>query len=153
MMQRPIRPPVPFQRRTSASNGEIDEYANLMSPKEKEWLIKIQLLQLQTNNPYLDDYYYTSYLMKQKALEKNREGDTEGEEPKLLLPELTKTETRTYTPEQFEGSLGKLQAVSVNYPRKIIDLGIFHPEDADGEITTNKDLRKFRQALLEIEMV
>jgi hypothetical protein len=29
-----------------------------MTQKEKEWIIKIQLLQLQTDNPYEDDYYY-----------------------------------------------------------------------------------------------
>ena len=36
-----------------------DEYAELMTRKEKDWIIKIQLLQLNTDNPYLDDYYYT----------------------------------------------------------------------------------------------
>ena len=36
-----------------------DEYANLMTQKERDWIIKIQLMQLHTNNPYLDDYYYT----------------------------------------------------------------------------------------------
>ena len=36
-----------------------DEYANLMNQREKDWVIKIQMLQLQTNNPYLDDYYFT----------------------------------------------------------------------------------------------
>lgn len=30
-----------------------------MTKKEKDWIIKIQLLQLQTENPYLDDFYYT----------------------------------------------------------------------------------------------
>ena len=36
-----------------------DPYAGLMTRKEKDWIIKIQLIQLQTDNPYLDDYYYT----------------------------------------------------------------------------------------------
>lgn len=36
-----------------------DEYAGLMSKREKDWIVKIQLMQLQTDNPYLDDYYYT----------------------------------------------------------------------------------------------
>ena len=36
-----------------------DEYAGLMTQKEKDWIIKIQLLQLNTDNAYLDDYYYT----------------------------------------------------------------------------------------------
>ena len=37
----------------------VDGYAGLMTQKEKDWIIKIQLIQLQTENPYLDDYYYT----------------------------------------------------------------------------------------------
>ena len=36
-----------------------DPYAGLMTKKEQDWIIKIQLMQLQTDNPYLDDYYYT----------------------------------------------------------------------------------------------
>ena len=39
--------------------GDQDEYASLMTQKEKDWIIKIQLMQLHTENPYLDDYYYT----------------------------------------------------------------------------------------------
>ena len=38
-----------------------------MTQKEKDWIIKIQLMQLHTENPYLDDYYYTvssSYLLQ-----------------------------------------------------------------------------------------
>jgi len=39
-------------------NG-CDEYAGLMTQREKDWVVKIQLLQLHTDNPYVDDYYYT----------------------------------------------------------------------------------------------
>ena len=41
------------------AGGDRDEYANLMTQKEKDWIIKIQLMQLHTDNPYVDDYYYT----------------------------------------------------------------------------------------------
>ncbi|XP_030369452.1 protein PAT1 homolog 1 [Scaptodrosophila lebanonensis] len=40
---------------------EYDEYANLMSTRDKHWLIGIQLSQLNTDTPYIDDYYYTVY--------------------------------------------------------------------------------------------
>ncbi|ALC47699.1 Patr-1 [Drosophila busckii] len=40
---------------------EYDEYANLMSTRDKHWLIGIQLSQLNTDTPYIDDYYYTMY--------------------------------------------------------------------------------------------
>ena len=36
-----------------------DEYAGLMTQREKDWIIKIQLMQLHTDNPYVDDFYYT----------------------------------------------------------------------------------------------
>lgn len=29
-----------------------------MTQKEKEWVTKIQMMQLQSTDPYLDDYYY-----------------------------------------------------------------------------------------------
>lgn len=38
----------------------FDQFAGYMSCKEREWLVKIQILQCQgTGNPYEDDYYYT----------------------------------------------------------------------------------------------
>ncbi|XP_017130825.1 protein PAT1 homolog 1 [Drosophila elegans] len=40
---------------------EYDEYANLMSTRDKHWLIGIQLSQLNTDTPYIDDYYYTVF--------------------------------------------------------------------------------------------
>jgi len=39
--------------------SDVDEYAGLMTQREKDWVVKIQLLQLHTENPYVDDYYYT----------------------------------------------------------------------------------------------
>lgn len=35
-----------------------DPYANLMLQREKDWVAKIQMMQLQSTDPYLDDYYY-----------------------------------------------------------------------------------------------
>lgn len=35
-----------------------DHYAEVMSAKEKEWVIKLQMIQLQSENPHQDDYYY-----------------------------------------------------------------------------------------------
>lgn len=36
-----------------------DDYAGLMNSREKQWLLNIQLLQVNTGTPYFDDYYYT----------------------------------------------------------------------------------------------
>ena len=42
-------------------SGEHDEYAGLMNTREKHWLNNIQLLQLNSNQPYIDDFYYTVF--------------------------------------------------------------------------------------------
>lgn len=35
-----------------------DPYCNLMTAKEKEWITRLQMIQLQSEHPYLEDYYY-----------------------------------------------------------------------------------------------
>ncbi|ETE66573.1 Protein PAT1-like 2, partial [Ophiophagus hannah] len=37
---------------------EVDPFSSLMTPVEKDWVIKVQMLQLQSENPERDDYYY-----------------------------------------------------------------------------------------------
>lgn len=37
-----------------------DEYAGLLTRQDRDWLLKIQMIQLHpTDDPYTDDYYYT----------------------------------------------------------------------------------------------
>lgn len=55
------------------ASGEYDEYAGLMSSREKQWLINIQLLQLNTIQPYVDDYYYTVFCDRQNKQHTNQE--------------------------------------------------------------------------------
>lgn len=170
---------------------EYDEYANLMSQRNKQWLIGIQLLQLNTETPYIDDYYYTVY--KERRMKRERESKAHRDnqlnhpltQPKghaqLVLISMGKNGTnqrnhdrdkknhqdsgkgggggdkemtpRTYTPLQFENSLGKLQCGSVTAPRKIIDMDIMGPDtgyqlNPSIELSTQK---KSRQMLLHIE--
>lgn len=56
-----------------SNQGECDEYAGLMSSREKQWLINIQLLQLNTNEPYVDDYYYTVFCDKKNKQDANQD--------------------------------------------------------------------------------
>lgn len=35
-----------------------DPYCSLMTAKEKEWITRLQMIQLQSERPYLEDYYY-----------------------------------------------------------------------------------------------
>lgn len=44
--------------RTGGDRRSRDPYSNLMTQKEKEWVTKVQMMQLQSTDPYLDDYYY-----------------------------------------------------------------------------------------------
>merc|ERR1719239_1425704 len=78
----------------STVDPDEDPYNGLMTRKEKDWIIKIQLIQLQTDNPYLDDYYYTYYTMRKKAADRDQsrlEG-VDRSNPELIIPNMMKTE-------------------------------------------------------------
>lgn len=130
-----------------------DPYAGLMTQKEKDWLIKIQLLQVQPENPEVDDYYYVMST-KKKAERRESPAVDSGDSDKMrfIRPERVRTESKSYTPIQFERSLGKLQVVSVNYPRKILDMGVQRlSEDEERKVPPDRHLLWFRQLLLDIE--
>lgn len=50
--------PCSDRSRIGGDRRSRDPYSNLMTQKEKEWVTKIQMMQLQSTDPYLDDYYY-----------------------------------------------------------------------------------------------
>ncbi|CAD1479095.1 unnamed protein product, partial [Heterotrigona itama] len=145
------------------SGEPYDDYAGLMSSREKQWLINIQLLQLNTNEPYVDDYYYIVFCDRRNRQSINQEQkdkkqhnnnnnnsyhrDTrDREQPHHVLSK------SAYTPTQFENSLGKLQYASVIAPRKVIDMDVV--PNSDPQLTTQiqqKDTKRTRQLLLEIE--
>ncbi|KAG9469932.1 protein PAT1 homolog 1 isoform X2 [Eleutherodactylus coqui] len=129
-----------------------DPYAGLMLQREKEWVCRIQLLQLQSTDPYHDDFYYQNYFEKLEKLSSSQDRPSEGpkkERTKLITPQVAKLE-HTYKPVQFEGSLGKLTVSSVNNPRKMIDAVATHRSDE--EDTREKQVRdKRRQTLVVIE--
>lgn len=132
-----------------------DPYAGLMTQKEKEWVIKIQLLQLQTDNPFLDDYYYASWCMKKKAKELAKDSKNASER-NLVIPALARAEHKIYKPAHFEGSLGRLTTSSVHNPRQIIDLLAKSVSEtaANANMTptrVGKELRKSRQLFMDIE--
>lgn len=158
-----------------------------MSQRDKQWLIGIQLSQLNTGTPYIDDFYYTVFKERRAKLKGIKENKAHKDnqlnhpliQPKghaqLVLISMTnkngtnqqrnqrerktsesnkdKETPRTYTPLQFENSLGKLQCGSVTAPRKIIDMDVVSsdtgsPINSTIEISTQ---RKSRQILLHIE--
>lgn len=175
---------------------EYDEYANLMSNRDKQFLITIQLMQLNTETPYFDDYYYTMYKERQRLRgienESQAHRDNQLNHPftqprghaQMLLRQFnnigkngmqnqkngiarernnsessTKADKenptpRTYTPLQFENSLGKLQCGSVTAPRKIIDMEVVsNAENGPNAISESTMQKRSRQILIYIEML
>lgn len=127
-----------------------DPYSNLMTQKEKEWVTKIQMMQLQSTDPYLDDYYYQNYYEKmEKRQEKERDSSKKEHTTKLITPQVAKVE-HTYRPVQFAGSLGKLTVSSVNNPRKMIDAVVTTRSD-DEEKREKQVWNKRRQILYTVE--
>ncbi|XP_038620363.1 protein PAT1 homolog 1 isoform X3 [Tachyglossus aculeatus] len=129
-----------------------DPYANLMLQREKDWVSKIQMMQLQSTDPYLDDFYYQNYFEKLEKLSAMEEMHGDGpkkERTKLITPQVAKLD-HAYKPVQFEGSLGKLTVSSVNNPRKMIDAVVTSRSEDDE--TKEKQVRdKRRQTLVTIE--
>jgi DNA topoisomerase 2-associated protein PAT1 len=175
---------------------EYDEYANLMSNRDKQFLITIQLMQLNTETPYFDDYYYTMYKERQRLRgienESQAHRDNQLNHPftqprghaQMLLRQFnnigkngmqnqkngiarerhnsessTKNDKenptpRTYTPLQFENSLGKLQCGSVTAPRKIIDMEVVsNAENGQNPVSDSTMQKRSRQILIYIEML
>lgn len=58
--QYPLANPKNFSGNGNLSE-DYDDYANLMSKGNKQWLITIQLAQVETGTPYIDDYYFTVF--------------------------------------------------------------------------------------------
>ncbi|KAM6939572.1 protein PAT1 homolog 1 [Xenentodon cancila] len=137
--------------RSGGDRRSRDPYSNLMTQKEKEWVTKIQMMQLQSTDPYLDDYYYQNYYEKmEKRQDKERDSSSKKEHTtKLITPQVAKVE-HTYRPVQFAGSLGKLTVSSVNNPRKMIDAVVTTRLD-DEEKREKQVWNKRRQILYTVE--
>ena len=151
----------PHHHHRESREGE-DDFAGLMSQRERQWVINIQLNQLKDEN----DYYFTVSNQKKKAqaegidLKKGRrfffgeeeDSDEEGQSRMFKRDDetvlLLKSESMSmdspkdeYTPQQYENSLGKLQAVTVKAPRKIIDvMGVLN-QDAE-QLSNAQKVRK-----------
>ncbi|XP_048027128.1 protein PAT1 homolog 2 isoform X3 [Megalobrama amblycephala] len=132
--QRPHRKPVSW-----------DPYSQIMTDKEKEWIIRLQMIQLQSENPHLDDYYYQEYYQRMEAKLNEEEflGDRlKKEPPKLTTPYVTKTVS--YIPVvHIEGSLGQVAVSTCFSPRRAIDA--VHANTPDEE---HKDTRQQRLEVL-----
>ncbi|XP_076008400.1 protein PAT1 homolog 2 [Genypterus blacodes] len=132
-----------FQRKAES----WDPYCDLMTSKEKEWIIKLQMIQLQSENPYLDDYYYQEYYRRIEAKLAEEELGIRGkrEPPKLTTPYITKTDSYTSVV-HIEGSLGQVAVSTCYSPRRAI--GAVNAVQAQGPLEEQKDTRRQRLEVL-----
>ncbi|KAM3828548.1 protein PAT1 homolog 2 [Vipera latastei] len=101
---------------------EVDPFSALMIPFEKDWVIKVQMLQLQSENPQRDDYYYQEYYRKleHKQAEKGLLAGSKPEVPKLVTPYIQRVETYESVM-RIPGSLGQVAMSTCYSPRRAID--------------------------------
>lgn len=85
-----------------------DPYCNLMTAKEKEWITRLQMIQLQSEHPYLEDYYYqvgnlcsgvTMSQINQLCLHQERKPLCTGTKTVLFIPHMFKLDCRSTTGE------------------------------------------------------
>lgn len=108
----------------------FDPYAGFMSKKEREWLIKIQLIQCTvTGDPVDDDFYYTVMFFNNniftnffKMWKKRNSLEKAPFKMNKLRPKyysFSDTFPTTYVPPSFSGTLGKMTHSTANFPRQV----------------------------------
>lgn len=118
-----------------------------MTNREKEWILKVQLIQLSRYSSAMDDYYYLSYSRKRQS------GRAALALPKLDADVEVKPEGAQGRVTIFEGALGgRISTGSVHCPRQTLMLdgpvNAAHATGASGGQTT---LHRRRTYLLAIE--
>ncbi|RLW03626.1 hypothetical protein DV515_00006233, partial [Chloebia gouldiae] len=99
---------------------KVDPYAGLMTSKEKDWVVKVEMMQLQSEN-IDDDYYYQTYYhrLERKQAEEELLG-RRNKPPKLVTPFIQKVETYDSVV-RIAGSLGQVTVSTCYSPRRAID--------------------------------
>ncbi|XP_034288495.1 protein PAT1 homolog 2 isoform X1 [Pantherophis guttatus] len=136
---------------------EVDPFSALMTPIEKDWVIKVQMLQLQSEKPQRDDYYYQEYYRKleHKQAEKGHLAGSKPEVPKLVTPYIQRVETYESVV-RIPGSLGQVAMSTCYSPRRAIDaVHHFSLEQAVGNqrLQVLYQIEKMYLLLLEMEDV
>ncbi|NXT21088.1 PATL2 protein, partial [Syrrhaptes paradoxus] len=134
---------------------KVDPYVGLMSSKEKDWVVKVEMIQLQSENMD-DDYYYQMYyhrLERKQAEEELLGGRNKQEPPKLVTPFIQKVETYDSVV-RIAGSLGQVAVSTCYSPRRAID-AVHHAlvEEAAGShrLRALHRIEKLFLQLLEVE--
>ncbi|XP_040458191.1 protein PAT1 homolog 2 isoform X2 [Falco naumanni] len=134
---------------------KVDPYAGLMTSKEKDWVVKVEMIQLQSENMD-DDYYYQTYyhrLEHRQAEEELFGGRNKQEPPKLVTPFIQKVEMYDSVV-RIAGSLGQVAVSTCYSPRRAID-AVHHAlvEEAAGShrLRALHRIEKLFVQLLEVE--
>ncbi|XP_064245121.1 LOW QUALITY PROTEIN: protein PAT1 homolog 2 [Passer domesticus] len=142
-----VSPKKPWSRK-------VDPYAGLMTSKEKDWVVKVQMMQLQSEN-IDDDYYYQTYYqrLERKQAEEELLG-RRNKPPKLVTPFIQKVVTYDSVV-RIAGSLGQVTVSTCYSPRRAIDAvhHAFVEEEAAGthRLRTLHRIEKLFLPLLEVE--
>ncbi|XP_068060367.1 LOW QUALITY PROTEIN: protein PAT1 homolog 2 [Anomalospiza imberbis] len=135
---------------------KVDPYAGLMTSKEKDWVVKVEMMQLQSEN-IDDDYYYQTYYhrLERKQAEEELLG-RRNKPPKLVTPFIQKVETYDSVV-RIAGSLGQVTVSTCYSPRRAID-AVHHAlveEEAAGthRLRALHRIEKLFLQLLEVEEV
>uniref|UniRef100_A0A8C9NQT4 PAT1 homolog 2 n=1 Tax=Serinus canaria TaxID=9135 RepID=A0A8C9NQT4_SERCA len=135
---------------------KVDPYAGLMTSKEKDWVVKVEMMQLQSEN-IDDDYYYQTYYHR---LERKQEEEEllsrRNKPPKLVTPFIQKVETYDSVV-RIAGSLGQVTVSTCYSPRRAID-AVHHSLVEEEAAGTNRlralhRIEKLFLQLLEVEEV
>ncbi|XP_071424687.1 protein PAT1 homolog 2 [Pithys albifrons albifrons] len=136
---------------------KVDPHAGLMTSKEKDWVIKVEMIQLQSENMD-DDYYYQWYyhrLERRQVEEELLGGRNKLERPKLVTPFIQKVETYDSVV-RIAGSLGQVAVSTCYSPRRAID-AVHHAlvEEAAGShrLRALHRIEKLFLQLLDVEEV
>ena len=56
-----------FQDQLSEEEMRRRKYRNLVRNSERQWLLQIQMKQMQSDNPYVDDYYFNRFQQENRT--------------------------------------------------------------------------------------
>ena len=129
-----------------------DRLAGMMTDKEKNWIINVQMLQLQIDDPYRYDYYYTAYINKKKQFSSRnppnsnqqtatslKNTSNNNNNPILGQQTISKHDPKNYRPLIFENSLGKVTMSNFHHPRALIDINQRSADSVNSSLNQTAD--------------
>nr|XP_012804717.2 protein PAT1 homolog 2 [Jaculus jaculus] len=114
-----------------------------MTQREKDWVVKMQMLQVQSENPRLDDYYYREYygkLENKQAAEELLRQRKRAESRKLVTPFIQKAKAYESVV-RIKGSLGQVAVSTCFSPRRAIDAVSRGTQEQDREAVNSQRLQ------------